>query len=427
MEGGEGAISYYLYRGITVLAGPWVRWMLYHRVRNGREEEGRIGERFGQASAMRPDGSLVWFHAASVGELLSLLTLLRALPPNLPPFSALVTTGTVSSAELAAKRLPPGCMHQYAPIDLPAAVRNFLDYWQPELAVRVESELWPLQIVELRRRAIPALLLNARLSPRSETRWHRLPGLARQLLKSFALVVAQSPEDAARLSALGRLEVRYEGNLKAAAEPLVVDTEALAEFDRSIAGRMPWVLASSHSKEEEIAAEVHRVLASQVPGLLTIIVPRHPSRGAKIAEHLRRRGMSVALRSARDGLSSEVGIYVADTMGEMGLWYRSALVAVIGGSFVPHGGHNPLEPAVLETPVLFGPYMKNFDWLARGLAAAGGARQTSVSHLAGDLRALMNDEVDRASVALAGAEFARAEGVAATEVVRTVVPWFQGL
>lgn len=422
-----GTLPLLAYRLIACAAAPWVRLALRRRARAGREDVVRLGERMGRSGRARPAGPVVWFHAASVGELLSLLPLLRALPDDLPAFTPLVTTGTVTSAAIAAERLPPRAIHQYAPVDLSAPVGRFLRHWRPSLALRVESELWPNQIEALRAAETPALLVNARLSPRSEARWRRVSGLARRLMGAFAAVLAQSPEDAGRLEALGAREVRYVGNLKAAAEPLPADPAQLAAIAQLVAGRPSWVLASSHEGEEVLAGEVHRALAEVHPGLLTVIVPRHPARGPAIAAALRRAGLKAGLRSAGAEPGAGAGVYVADTLGELGLWYRATAVAAVAGSLVPHGGHNPLEPAILERPVLFGPHMGNFRGLADGLLAAGGAAAVTATTLADDVGRLLADEDRRDQMAAAAAAYAFTERRATDGVAAAVEPWFRAL
>jgi len=415
------------YRLTVRAAAPWVPLALRRRARAGREDPARLGERLGRPGRDRPAKPLVWFHAASVGELLSLLTLLQALPGDTPAFTPLVTTGTVTSAALAAERLPATAIHQYAPVDLAVPVSRFLGYWRPALALRVESELWPNQIEALRIAEIPMLLVNARLSLRSEARWRRVSGLAQRLMGAFAEILAQSPEDAARFSALAGREVSYVGNLKAAAGPLPVDPDKLSAMAQLTAGRPIWVLASSHEGEEVLAGQAHRYLADVHPRLLTVIVPRHPIRGPAIGDALAQMGLQVGLRSAGAQPGPDHEVYVADTLGELGLWYQVAAVAVVGGSIFQHGGHNPLEPAILRRPILFGPHMGNFRSLADGLLEAGGAGVTSGTMLAANVGRLLADGDGRERMAAAGAEYALSEQQAAGEVAAAVAPWFRAL
>jgi len=362
-----------LYRGLTHVAGPAVGAYLLYRRRIGKEDPERRWERLGYSSVARPPGRVVWFHAASVGESLSILSLIDRLAAAPPDVHVLVTTGTVTSARIMERSLPNRALHQYVPIDRPACVKRFLEHWQPQLAIWVESEIWPNLLWDLGRRRIPAILVNARMSDRSFHRWRRAPDFIRSLLGVFALCLCQSEADAERLRGLGAVDVRALGNLKYAAQPLPANPEDMASLQGVMADRPRWLMASSHPGEEEMAARVHRQLANQLPGLLTIIVPRHPSRGAGIAEMLGQVGLPVSLRSVGRLPELDDAVYLADTIGEMGLFLRAAPVVCIGGSLVPHGGHNPIEAAKLGRPVVYGPHMFNFSAIAEEMESAGAA------------------------------------------------------
>ncbi|MGE5268108.1 MAG: 3-deoxy-D-manno-octulosonic acid transferase, partial [Thiohalocapsa sp.] len=268
-----------LYRGLTAAATPLVRYGLELRCRRGKEDRAHLGERLGVASLPRPAGPLFWLHAASVGEASSVLALVERIVATRPPVAVLMTTGTVAAARLLADRLPPRTCHQFVPIDLPQAVGRFLDHWRPDLALWVESELWPNLVLATHARGVPMLLVNARLSARSAARWAMLPGLAGPLLRAFALCLAQDEAQAERFRRLGATTVASVGDLKAAAPPLAADEAALAMLRAQVAGRKLWLAASTHAGEEEIAAAAHAIIAAAHPGLLTIIAPRHPARG----------------------------------------------------------------------------------------------------------------------------------------------------
>ncbi|MBI1206924.1 MAG: 3-deoxy-D-manno-octulosonic acid transferase [Azospirillum sp.] len=364
---------YSLYRGLTQLGGPAIRYYLDRRRAAGKEDPLRQAERLGRPSHPRPDGPLVWFHAASIGESLSILVLVDRLLAASSTANVLVTTGTVTSAQLMARRLPARAIHQFVPVDRPGYVSGFLDHWRPNLALWIESEIWPNMLWEIRKRGIPAALLNARMSARSFDHWRLAPGFVRPLLSTFRLCLAQSETDALRLRRLGAALVDCVGNLKFSAAPPPAEPSQLAALERARNGRPVWLYASSHPGEDEIAAAVHRTLAPRLPGLLTIIAPRHPQRGNTIAERLRGLGLSVARRAegALPGLGDAA--YIADTVGEMGLLFRLAPVVCVGGSLVPHGGQNPIEPAQLGCAVLYGPHMENFRAITAELEAAGAA------------------------------------------------------
>ncbi len=361
-----------LYRAATTLATPLVLAGLVWRRRNGKEDPVRFGERLGFPGLARPQAPLVWIHAASVGEATSVLALIQRIRQDRPGLEILLTTGTVASARLIEPRLPGGVRHQFVPVDLPGAVERFLGHWRPDLAIWVESELWPNLVLATQRRQIPMALVNARLSARSHARWLAMPGLARRMLGGFALCLAQDEVQARRFRQLGAAAESV-GDLKSAAEELPADPAALAELRRAIGARPVWLAASTHAGEEDAAVAAHRLAAAAHPGLLTILAPRHPVRGETIAAALRREGLGVARRSLGEPIGPQTDIYLVDTLGELGLFYRLAGIAFVGGSLVDRGGHNPFEAARLDCAVLHGPFMGNCVAMAAALAVAGGA------------------------------------------------------
>jgi 3-deoxy-D-manno-octulosonic-acid transferase len=403
-----------VYRIATRLGGPLFDAALRLRARRAKEDPDRLPERLGYPSLPRPSGRLLWLHGASVGEALAVLPLLETLLAGRAELEALVTTGTVSSARLMAERLPARARHQFAPVDRPDAWRRFLGHWRPDLLLLVESELWPNLILESRRQGVAMALVNARMSARSAHRWRRARGMAAALLRGFELCLAQSGQDRDRLQALGAAPVRAIGNLKGAAPALPAAAGALAELRDVVGARPVWLAASTHPDEEPLLLEVHHRLAARLPGLLTIVAPRHPERGIGLADWLRRQGVGIARRALGELPGPDCALYVADTLGELGLFYRLAPVAFIGKSLVaPGGGQNPLEAARLGCPVLFGPAMANFAEPAARLVQAGGARQvggalelaTAAEHLLRDpaARAAMAERARAAAAAEAGA------------------------
>ncbi|MBM3517954.1 MAG: 3-deoxy-D-manno-octulosonic acid transferase [Alphaproteobacteria bacterium] len=385
-------MSVVLYRNLSTLAEPLIALYLRRRLRAGKEDPMRFAERLGRPSQPRPEGALVWCHAASVGEALSALPLIEWLRTTHPALPVLFTTGTVTSATLLGQRAPAGVVHQFVPADRPAGVRRFLGHWRPALALWVESELWPNLISDTAARGVPMVLVNARMSERSFARWQRAPSLARTVLGCFRLCLAQSEADAARFAHLGAASVLCLGNLKHAAPPLVADPLALATLITAIAGRPVWLAASTHPGEEAMVGAVHAALAPVFPGLLTVIVPRHPERGPAVAAQLEATGMAVARRAVGQLPAAATAIYLADTMGELGLFYRLARAVFLGGSLVPHGGHNPLEPARLGAAPVYGPHMTNFAPLAAEFEAAGAAERVADGPgLTQAIRALLAD------------------------------------
>ncbi|MEQ1754968.1 MAG: 3-deoxy-D-manno-octulosonic acid transferase [Micropepsaceae bacterium] len=360
------------YRAATGFAEPLAARLLQQRLARGKEDGDRLPERLGRPGRVRPKGPIIWIHAASVGESVSILPLIRELGRLRPDATVLVTTGTVTSGRVMGERLPPNAFHQFVPVDTPSAVRAFLDYWQPGLALWVESELWPNMLHETKLRQIPVILINARMSDNSFKRWRRAKAMAAELLGTFDLCLAQDEDVAAKLELLGATHVETPGNLKLVGEPLPFDAGVLGSLRAAVGGRPVWLLASSHDGEEQLAAFTHRDLAAHIPNLLTIMVPRHPQRGPQVAQNLMPL-FRVARRSAGELPSANTELYIADTLGELGVFYRLAPLAVMGGSFVPHGGQNPLEPARLGVAVLSGPHIGNFRDIYRILVTAGGA------------------------------------------------------
>lgn len=343
------------YRLVTDLLAPLAWPVMLFRAMRGKEDLSRIRERFGFRNGTRETGRVhVWLHGVSVGECLSLLPLAEAIIVHNPYLIPLVTYGTRTAAQLVAQRLPAGAIHRYVPIDTYGAVNRFLHKWHPTVVILVESEIWPNLIQEVRRWEIPLALISARMTPSSAKGWARVPQAARTLLQSFQLILPQDPDTAARLTALGATVGPY-FNLKRLGQPLDCDPAQLADLKARTAGRFVVLASNTHTGEDALIAQAALGLDA-----LLIIAPRHPERGPFVAADLIARGHIVALRSAGQSLTPATTAYIADTLGEMGLFYRLADVAVMGGSFLPGiGGHNPLEPARLCVPVVAGPHVFN--------------------------------------------------------------------
>ncbi|MCI4660891.1 MAG: 3-deoxy-D-manno-octulosonic acid transferase [Neomegalonema sp.] len=387
----------FMYRRFARYGGPALaRRMLARRALRGKEDPNRLDERFGVPTLPRPQGELIWLHAASVGEALSLLPLINGIRKARPDLETLVTTGTVSSAMLMAERLPEGAAHQYAPIDTIAAVESFLDYWQPSFCGIVESEIWPTMLEQADRRDIPIALISARVSENSAKRWRRYaPGTIKLLLNRFSLILAQNDTVAERLVSLGANPRRLGvcGALKDAATPLPVSDSELTELRAILGNRPRWMAASTHTGEESAAITAHEQLRGEYPQILTMIAPRHPERADAIAAEARERGWHVARRSEGAMPQDGVDIYLIDTLGELGLWYRLAPVTFVGGSLSPVGGHNPLEPARLGSTILHGPHYHNFLEEYKRLQEAEGAREVRIGERLGAAVAeLLNED-----------------------------------
>lgn len=422
-----GSLYLGVYGALTNLGEPVISAYLKRRAAAGKEDPARAGERRGQAARPRPPGPLIWVHAASVGESLSVLSLIERLLAGRPGLAVLVTTGTVTSARLMAERLPAGAFHQYVPADRGPWVARFLGHWRPDLALWVESELWPNLLVGCHRRDLPLVMVNGRMSRRSYDRWRRHPAFARLLLGCFELCLAQSEEDAERLASLGAPRTQSVGNLKFAASPLPADPEELTRLQAALGERPRWLAASTHPGEEAQLAEAQRQLRERHKALL-ILVPRHPARGEAVAEELAAAGFRVARRSLGQAIAPDVDVYVADSMGELGLFYRLAEVVFVGGSLVPHGGQNLLEPAQLDCALLHGPHMQNFRAIVEEMRSAGATAEVwSSVDLALAVDVLLSQPALRRARVRAAREVATAKRGILDAVVRELKPWLDGL
>jgi 3-deoxy-D-manno-octulosonic-acid transferase len=361
-----------LYRRLSAAAVPLAPALIKRRLKQGKEDPARVGERRGVSDDVRPSGPLVWIHGASVGEVLAaaaLIEKLRALNLRI-----LLTSGTVTSAAIVAKRFPADIIHQYVPYDSPRYVARFLDHWRPSLALFIESDLWPNLILSSAARRLPMVLINGRMSHRSFPRWRRVNATISALLGRFDICLAQSQADAERFSALGSRNVITTGNLKLDVPAPPADAAKLERLMSVTRGRPIIVAASTHPGEEDMLVDAHRALAGLFPSLLSVVVPRHPDRGAAIARTIGATGLRVGLRSHEELPTASTDIYVADTMGELGLFYRLAPIVFMGGSLVPHGGQNPIEAVKLGASIVHGPHVFNFSDVYEALDKAGGAR-----------------------------------------------------
>jgi 3-deoxy-D-manno-octulosonic-acid transferase len=393
-----------VYQKLSTALVPLAPALIKRRLKQGKEDPARIGERRGVSTGIRPPGPLVWIHGASVGEVLAaaaLIEKLRALNIRI-----LLTSGTVTSAAIVAKRFPADIIHQYVPYDSPRYVARFLDHWRPSLALFIESDLWPNLILASAARRLPMVLINGRMSHRSFPRWRRIAGTISALLGRFEVCLAQSQVDADRFTALGSRNVIATGNLKLDVPAPPVDSAKLERLMSMTRGRPIILAASTHPGEEEILLETHRTLARFFPSLLSVIVPRHPDRGEAVARTIAASGLHAALRSRGELPAATTDIYVADTMGELGLFYRLAPVVFIGGSLVERGGQNPIEAVKLGASVVHGPHVFNFTDVYEALDSAGGARRADTQEaLVKQMGQLLADPAARQLVAEA------AEGV----------------
>jgi 3-deoxy-D-manno-octulosonic-acid transferase len=350
------------YRGLTWLAAPALPAVLARRARKGKEDAARRSERLGRAGTPRPGGVLVWMHGASVGESLVLASLADGLLEIRPELNILVTTGTVTSADILARRLPPRAFHQYVPVDTPGATARFLDHWKPDLAVFAESELWPNLIAGTARRKIPLMLVNARMNEKSLRDWRRRPDTARWLLGRFGWIGAADSRTRDGLEDVTGHPVVLAGNLKLEARPLPAPPEELARLVDRLGNRPVWLAASTHEGEDAIVLDAHRRLLEDHPDALLILAPRHPERAGAVARDIADRGLSAERRSHGTDPDRHCQVWLADTLGEMALWYALAPAALIAGSLLPGiGGHNPVEASQAGAAAITGPHAASFD------------------------------------------------------------------
>ena len=412
------------YRLASSAIGPFAPALLKWRERRGKEDARRIGERMARPGQLRPEGRLAWLHGASVGEGLALLPLVERLTAR--GMNVLVTTGTVSSATILAARLPAGALHQYVPLDVPNFVERFLDHWQPDIVLFAESELWPNMLAAVDERGLPLVLVNARLSPRSFRRWQKAPNVIHEMLDRFDICLAQSQGDAARLMQLGAARVQVTGNLKYDAAPPPADGAAVAHLSAQIGARPVWVAASTHAGEEDLAFAAHQKLTQRFPKLLTVVAPRHAARGDEVAAQARARGLRVAQRSRGEPIQRDIEVYVADTMGELGLFYRLTSLIFVGKSLLEKGGgQNPIEPAKLGCAILHGPNVQNFEEVYAELGAAGGACSVADGpQLARALERLLSDPGLLRKMARAAAETVDGLGGATLRIEAALEPYF---
>ncbi len=414
---------YKLYCGLTNLAIPLAWRRVRAKLQAAEVPEPRQQERLGHASLPRPTGRLIWFHAASVGESLSVLSVINRLTERLPDAEFLITSGTPTSAALIAKRLPARTRHQYPPLDSAAPVRKFLEHWKPSAGIFVESEIWPRLIVETARRGTPLALLNARLSDNSVKGWKKRPETSAFILDHFQLFLTQNDKTARNLIEMGANADRVlpGTNLKAMSDPLPVDQATLDQIRGQINGRRLWIASSTHRGEEQAVLAAHAELLKRWPDLLLLLIPRHPERRAEVTDLITQNSLSFALRSADHPITAHTQVYVADTLGELGTWYALCPIVFLGGSLLEIGGHNPFEPAQADAAVITGPGYYNFAETFAPLIASGGAVEVhSPSDLAGAVAHWLTDEAALAAARNAARACVNTQHSALDNVVDTL-------
>lgn len=350
-----------IYKALIQVSYPvFIRPYIKKRIKIGKEDPNRLNERLGQPKLPRPEGKLIWMHGASVGETISMLPLIDKILKEDKNIHVMVTSGTVTSADVMSKRLPERAFHQYIPIDNPKFVKNFIQHWQPDLALWFEAELWPSLISEIHKNKIPLVLVNGRIADKAFKHWKMFKFFSKEMLDCFDLCLGQSKEDTRRLNAIGAKDAQYLGNLKYAGFNPPVDADKKQNIVNQIGDRPLWGVISTHNNEEEQIGQYIAEMKKQIPNLFTLIAPRHPQRGVTIQEQLSKLGLNTALRSKNEPIEAKTDVYIADTIGEVGIWYDIAPIIFIGGSLIPHGGQNFIEPCRFHDAVFVGPNTQNF-------------------------------------------------------------------
>jgi 3-deoxy-D-manno-octulosonic-acid transferase len=411
-----------IYRFLTRIVTPLAPQILNYRLNRGKEHPARLAERWGESKVPRPKGPLVWVHGASVGEVTTVIPLIERIRKQ--DFAVLITSGTVTSAMLAEHRMPAGAIHQFIPLDAPRFVARFLNHWRPDLALFVESDLWPNLIISTAKRGIPMILVNGRMSDRAFRHWRYLPGTIEALLKRFDLCLVRSTADAERYGELGAPRLDTTGNLKLDVPALPVDEAKLGALGSALSGRTIIAAASTHPGEEAAVIDAHRRLKQNFPGLLTILAPRHPERGPGIVNIATAAGLSAALRSRGQLPNAGTDVYVCDTVGELGMIYRLAPIVFMGGSLIRHGGQNPVEAVKLGAAILHGPHVSNFTEIYSALDRTRGAELVADSSaLSIRLSAWLRDAEERKRVVAAGQKTVAALGGALERTITALQPY----
>lgn len=382
-----------LYRLTAPLLELFARWAFARRIRAGKEASDRLPERFGTASQPRPPGVLIWMHAASVGETLIHVQLIRSLRAVTAgrPFRVLLTTQTLTGAQMARDRLGPDDLHQMAPIDTPGPVTRFLDHWRPDVFVLAESEFWASALLALKKRGTPRLLVNARMRARSIAGWARRAGALRAMLGGFRFIGAADRRTAAGLARILGRPVNTVGNLKLDQPAPSMTADLVREVARLRQGafkdRPVLLAASTHPGEDALLIGSFRAVQADMPGLALILAPRHPERGEELAALLLRAGLRSARRSVGEVPGPDTEVLLADTIGDMPGWLSLARAVYLGGGHAEGvGGHNPIEAARLGLPVVSGPKVENFADVFEDFVELGAVTLTEGATLTPALR-----------------------------------------
>ena len=407
---------------------PVIEVILLSRTFLGKEDPRRINERRGITKLKRPHGNLIWLHASSVGESVAALALIEKLLKTHPLNTILITTGTLTSAKLLKDRLPHDVIHQFVPIDRPAWVKRFLNHWRPNLVLIMESEFWPIQIQQINSRKTPIILINARLSKTSYSRWRWAKSMARSIFGSIELIITTNTEQAQRFETLGARKIQVGGNLKRSAKKLPVKVAATKELQEQIGSRKVWLAASTHEGEDLTVIKTQKLLKTKFPNILTIIVPRHPQRRNEIRLLAQENELAVTCRTMNETIQPETDIYIADTLGEMSIFFDLARYVFIAGSLVPVGGHNPIEPAHFDCAIFFGPLMaKNQEIANEMIQTEAAIKIASDESLPLTLEELLTDDNLSQKLSCNARKYAEDGGTILETISIKISPYIMGI
>ena len=353
---------YRLLINLVLLISPLI---IILRLIKKKEHPIRFKEKFCFFPIKRGNGKLVWFHGSSVGEILSIIPLVEKLEKNKSIKKILITSSTLSSSKVLTKFKLKKTVHQFFPIDANFLTKKFLDYWNPAIAIFVESEIWPNMLINVKKKSIPLVLLNARITKESYKKWKMISLLSKFLFESFDISFPQNHETKKYLNSLGVKKIKFLGNLKFSESKTQKNSALNKNIEKTFKSRKIWCAVSTHNGEEKICAEAHQKLKKKYKKLLTVIIPRHVHRVNNIYKEVNNMGFKVQIHSKKSKIKKDTDIYLVDTYGETKSFFKICNTVFLGGSIVNHGGQNPLEPARLGCKILHGPNIQNFTEVYR--------------------------------------------------------------
>ena len=342
---------------LIILISPFI---ILIRLLKNKEDKKRFKEKFCSFSKKRGSGKLIWFHGSSVGEILSAIPLIEKLEKKKSINKILITSSTLSSSKVLSNFKLRKTIHQFFPIDSNTLTKKFLNYWNPSVAIFIESEIWPNMLMNIKKQSLPLILLNARITKKSYNKWNMIPSTSKMLFSGFNICFSQNQETIKYLKSLGSKKIKFLGNLKYSESKTQKKNNLDNNLKNTFSSKKIWCAASTHNTEERICALAHKKLKKKYRNLLTIIIPRHTQRTNSIISEIEDLGLKVQTRSINNKLSKNTEIYLVDTYGETKSFYKICKTVFLGGSLINHGGQNPLEPARLGCKILHGPYVQNF-------------------------------------------------------------------